>query len=102
MYCALTIPHLIKQAFVYDYVLKASKIIHAALESLNNQNLMLKIASESSTKRGRITDDKNSFVLSNFVIITCTLTSSIFNHTKHIDLPRSSKYKLFNKGNGKR
>ena len=63
---------------------------------------MLKIASESSTKRGRITDDKNSFVLSNFVIITCTLTSSIFNHTKHIDLPSSTKYRLFNKSNVKR
>ena len=63
---------------------------------------MLKITSKSSKKRGRITDDKNSFVMTNFISITITPTNSISNHTQYIDLPRFSKYKLFNKGNMKR
>ena len=71
---------LIKQASVCGYFWKDEKIIHATLESLNNQNLMLKIASESSTKRERITDDKNSFVVTKFVSIVGTSTSSISNH----------------------
>ena len=59
---------------------------------------MLRITSESSTKRGRITDGKNSCVMTNFVIITIIPTSSIYNHTTHIDLPIYNKYQLFNKG----
>ena len=61
---------------------KIEKIIHAALESLNNQNLLLKTVSESSTKRERITDDKNSFVMKKIVSIFGTPTSSISNHKK--------------------
>ena len=63
---------------------------------------MLNFFSKSSTKRGRITSDKNSFVITNFVSITGTLTNSISNHTKRIDLLRSTKYRLFNKSNVKR
>ena len=63
---------------------------------------MLTFFSKSSTKRGRISSDKNSFVITNFVSITGTLTNSISNHTKRIDLPRSTKYRLFNKSNVKR
>ena len=48
----------IKQASDCGYFCKDDKIIHAALESLNNQYMMLKISSESSTKRELITDDK--------------------------------------------
>ena len=29
-------------------------------------------------------------------------SSSIFNHIKHIAFPRSTKYRLFNKGNARR
>ena len=43
---------------------------------------MLKIASESSTKRGRITDDKNRYTMTNFVSIFGIPTSSISNYTK--------------------
>ena len=64
--------------------------------------MMLKIASESSTKRGRITNDKNSYVIINFVSISSTPTTSIFNYIKHIDLPKTTKYRLFSKGNAKR
>ena len=64
--------------------------------------MMIKIASESSTKRGRITNDKNSYVIINFVSISGTPTTSIFNYIKHIDLPKTTKYILFSKGNAKR
>ena len=41
---------------------------------------MLEIAYEISTTRRRITDDKNSFVMTKFVCISNTSTSSISNH----------------------
>ena len=63
--------------------------------------MMLKITSESSTDRGRIMDDQNSFVMTNFVLITGAPTSPTSNYTKYIDLPKSSKYWLFNKCYGK-
>ena len=62
---------------------------------------MLKNVSKSNTKRRRIIDDKNSFVVTNFVSIVGTSPSSISNYTKYIDLPKSSKYRLFNKCYGK-
>ena len=40
--------------------------------------------------------------MTNFVTIVGISTSSISNHTKHIDLPSSTKYRLFNKGNVKK
>ena len=40
--------------------------------------------------------------MTNFVSITGTLSSSVSNHTKYIDLPMSTKYRLFNKGNMRR
>ena len=39
--CVLTDPRLIKQAFDCGYFWKGDKRIHAALELLNNQNIML-------------------------------------------------------------
>ena len=63
---------------------------------------MLKIEPESSTKRGRRTDYKNSFIMNCFVSIVDTPASFISNHIKYIDFPRSTKYILFNKCNVKR
>ena len=40
--------------------------------------------------------------MTNFVTIVGISTSSISNHTKHIDLPSSTKNRLFNKGNVKK
>ena len=62
---------------------------------------MLKNVSKNNTKRRRIIDDKNIFVVTNFVSIVVTSPSSISNYTKYIDLPKSSKYRLFNKYYGK-
>ena len=45
LYYTLTNPRLIKQTFDCGYFWNDSKIIHAALESLNNQNQRLKITS---------------------------------------------------------
>ena len=39
--------------------------------------------------------------MTNYVSISGTPTSSISNHTKHIDLPRWTKYRLLNEGNAK-
>ena len=36
--------------------------------------------------------------MTNYVSISGTPTSSISNHTKHIDLPRWTKYRLLNEG----
>ena len=40
--------------------------------------MMLKIASESNTKRGRRTGDKNSFVMTNFLNIADTATIVLY------------------------
>ena len=61
-----------------------------------NQYEILKITSESSFKRERITDVTHNFLISTFVRIFGTPTSSIFKVTRHISLPRSTKYRLFN------
>ena len=60
------------------------------------------IASESSTKRERITDDKNCYVMTNYVRIAGNPTSFIYNHIKHIDLLKATKYRSFNKRSAKR
>ena len=53
--------------------------------------------------RGRISDDKNNFVTANIVSIVAGITiHSIVDHIKNIDVPLSTKYRLFNKGNVKR
>ena len=102
LYCVLTNPRLIKQASDCGYFWKDDKTIHAALKQLNSQNMMLKIASESSSKHERKTNDKKSCVMTNFVSVSGTPTSSISNDIKHIDLPKTTKYILFSKGNAKR
>ena len=62
---------------------------------------MIKIAKEKV--RGRISDDKNNFVTSNIVSIVAGIPAhSIVDHMKHIDVPWSTKYRLFNKGNVKK
>ena len=53
-------------------------------------------------KRGRTSDDKNNFVTANIVsIVAGNPTHSIVDHIKHIDVSRTTKYRLFNKGNVK-
>ena len=65
------------------------------------QNEMIKIAKEKV--RGRISDDKNNFVTANIVSIVAGIpTHSIVDHMKHIDVSRTTKYRLFNKGKVKR
>ena len=62
---------------------------------------MIKIAKQKI--RGRISDDKNNFVTANIVSIVDGIPiHSIVDHMKHIDVPRATKYRLFNKGNVKR
>ena len=52
--------------------------------------------------RGRKSYDKNNFVTSNIVsIVSGTPTHSITNHIKHIDVPKTTKYRLFRRGNVK-
>ena len=75
------------------------------MEILNNQNEMIKLAKikVNSVNRGRISDDKNNFVQSNIVSIDDRIpTHSIGDHMKHIDVPKSTKYRLFRRGNVKR
>ena len=63
---------------------------------------MIKFAKVNSVKGGRTTDDKNIVLTINFVsIVADTPTDSISNNFKHIDIPRSIKYRLFEKGNVK-
>ena len=71
------------------------------MEILKNQNERIKIAKQEI--RGRISDDKNNFVTKNIVSIVAGIpTHSIVDHMKYIDVSRSTKYRLFNKGNVKR
>ena len=59
LYCVLTNRRLNKQASDHNYFWKKiTKRTHTALESLNNQNQMLKVTSENSTKGGKLTDYK--------------------------------------------
>ena len=91
LHCVLTNSRLIKKISDCDHCWKDDKRIYAALESLNNQNLMLKIKPEGSTQRGRKTDYKNSFIMTIFVSIVDTPASFTSNHTKDIDFLRSTK-----------
>ena len=62
---------------------------------------MIKMAKQKTT--GRIGDDKNNFVTANIVSIVVGIpTHSIVDHMKHIDVSRTTKYRLFNKGKVKR
>ena len=62
---------------------------------------MIKIAKEKV--KGRISDDKNNFVTVHIVSIVAGIPiHSIVDHMRNIDVPRSTKYRLFNKGNVKR
>ena len=98
LHCTLSHNRLFKQATDCGYFWKDNKRIHSALEMLKNQNEMIKITREKV--RGRISDDKNNFVTTN--IVAGIPIYSIVDHMKHIDVPRSTKYRLFNKGNVKK
>ena len=103
--CALSYHRLFKQTSTCGYIWKDNKRIHTALETLNNQNETIQLAKikVNSVNRGRICDDKNTFVKANIVSIVDGIpTHSIGNHMKHIDVPKSTKYKLFKRGNIKR
>ena len=80
LHCILTNSSLIKQASECGYFWKDDKRIHASLESLNNQNIMLNLFFKSSTKQWKITDDKITYVMAKFVSNPGIQSSSIFNH----------------------
>ena len=64
---------------------------------------MIKLAKVKSVNCGRISDDRNNFVASNIVSVVAGIpTHWISNHMKHIDVPKSTKYRLFRRGNVKR
>ena len=66
---------------------------------------MIKLAKikVNSVIRGRISDDKNNSVTANIVSIVDGIpTHSICNHMKHINVLKSTKYRLFRRGNLKR
>lgn len=56
---------------------------------------MFKISSVSSKAHGIITDNNNSFVLSNFGSIASPPTNYISNYITHLDFPKKTKYPLF-------
>ena len=88
---------LFKQASTCGYFWKDNKIIHAALETLNNRNEIIKLVKVKvySVNRGRISDDKNNVVASNIVSIVAGIQlHSISNHMNHIDVPKTTIYIL--------
>ena len=55
----------------------------------------MKLAKVNSVKYGRITDDKNIVLITNIIrIIANTSTNSISNRMKHIEIPKTTKYRL--------
>jgi len=103
LHCALSHNRLFKQATDCGYFWKDNKRIHSALEILKNQTDMIKMAMIKQKTTGRISDDKNNFVTANIVSIVAGIpTHSIVDHMKHIDVPQTTKYRLFNKGKVKR
>ena len=57
----------------------------------------------NSINRGRISYDKNNFVTANIVsILVSTPTHLISNNMKHIDVPKTVKYRLFGRSKVKR
>ena len=102
--CALFHHRLFKQASTCGYVWKYNKRLHAVLEILNNKNEMIKLAKVkvNCVNRGRINDNKNNFGTANIVsIVAGTPIHSIGNHMKNIDIPWTTRYGLFRRGNVK-
>ena len=57
----------------------------------------------NSINRGRISYDKNNFVTANIVsILVSTPIHLISNNMKHIDVPKTVKYRLFGRSKVKR
>ena len=105
LHCTLSKHCVFKQASDYDYFWKDSKRIHAVLKILNNQSEMIKLAKVkvNCVNRRRLSDDKNNFITANVVSIADGIpTRSIGNHMKHFDVPKSTKYRSFIRGNVKR
>ena len=89
---ASTYHRLFKQASTCGYCCKDKKIIHAALNIINNQNEMIKLAKVKNVNSGRISDNKNNFVSLKIVSIVASIpTHLILNHMKHIDVPKTTK-----------
>ena len=66
---------------------------------------MIKLAKVkvNCVNRRRLSDDKNNFITANVVSIADGIpTRSIGNHMKHFDVPKSTKYRSFIRGNVKR
>ena len=69
---------------------------------MNNQNEIIKLTKVKvyCVNRRRISDDKNNFVTEYIAsIVVCAPTHSICNHTKHTNIPRTIKYRLFKRHN---
>ena len=75
--------------------------VHSALFIIERQASILQVATDCKNQ-GRKTDDKQSFVNSYFVSISNGIelkNKSVNKITKHLSLPRSTRYHLFSKYN---
>ena len=96
---ALKHPKLIDQAADCGYFWKESEKVHSALSLIERQASILQVATDSKNQ-GRKSDDKQSFVNSCFVSISNGVelkNKSVNKITKHLSLPRSTRYRLFSK-----
>ena len=96
---ALKHPKLIDQAADCGYFWKESENIHSALSIIERQASILQVATDCKNQ-GRKSDDKQSFVNSCFVSIYNGIElkkGSVNKITKHLFLPRSTRYRLFSK-----
>ena len=98
---ALKHPKIIDQAADFGYYWKESEKVHSALSIIERHASILQVPSECK-KQGRKTDDKQLFVNSYFVSISDGTESKIRivnKITKHLSLPRSTRYYLSSKYN---
>ena len=92
-------PKLIDQATDRGYFWKESEKFYSALSIIERQASILQLATYCKNQ-GRKTDDKQSFVDSYFVSISNGIElkkRSVNKITKHLSLPRSTRYRLFSK-----
>ena len=98
---ALKHPKLIDEAADCDYFWKESERVHSALSIIERQASILQVATDCKNQ-GRKSDDKQSFVNLYFVSISNGIElkkRSVNKITKHLSLPRSTRYRLFSKCN---
>ena len=96
---ALKYPKLIDQAADCDYFWKKSEKVHSDLSIIERQASILQVATDCKNQ-GRTTDNKQSFGNSYFVSISNGIelkNKSVNKITKHLSLPRSTRYRLFSK-----